>query len=98
MYFSGFLRELELGSLVDITNYTDNQDDRQLTENSMFHARSKHIDIRHLFVLQVVRNRLLKLIYLLIEEMIADVLIKALPGKRDARCTASLGLETGKQS
>lgn len=61
-----------------ITLYNDNQSAQRLCENSMFHARTKHIDMRHHFIRDIVCKNLINIKYLNTEQMTADILTKAL--------------------
>ncbi len=57
----------------------DNQSAISLTKNPTQHARTKHIDVQHHFVQEGVENREVTFEYCSTEEMVADVLTKALP-------------------
>ncbi len=61
-----------------IVIYEDNQDVIALIKNSQFHARTKHIDIQTHFIREKVIEGSIDLFYVLIEQMIADDLIKSL--------------------
>jgi hypothetical protein len=50
-----------------------------LTKNPTQHARTKHIDVQHHFVQERVENGKVTFEYCSTEEMMADVLTKALP-------------------
>ena len=56
----------------------DNQEVIKLAQNPITHSRSKHIDIRHHFIGDLVERRIIKLQYLPTEDNIADILTKAL--------------------
>ena len=47
IYLERFIRELGFENLGDRTVYCDNKGSLRLAENPTFHARSKHIDIKH---------------------------------------------------
>jgi len=91
MYLTGFLKELGFKNLIDVVTYNDNRSAGQLAENPISHARSKHIDIKHHFIRQAVKEDTLKLLYLPTEEMTADVFTKALSGMKHSRCWMVLG-------
>jgi hypothetical protein len=57
----------------------DNQGAISLTKNPTQHARTKHIDVQHHFVRERVENGEVTFEYCSTEEMVADVLTKALP-------------------
>jgi len=55
---------------------------RKLAENPVFHGRTKHIDIRHHFVREVLESGDLDIEYSPSCEMAADVLTKGLPREK----------------
>eukprot|EP00253_Pinus_taeda_P002716 PITA_02716 len=59
--------------------YCDNQSCIKLTENPIFHDRSKHIGIRYHFIRDYVQKGTVKLEYISTDEQVADILTKALP-------------------
>jgi hypothetical protein len=63
-----------------------------LTKDASFHARTKHIDIKHHFVREKVENREIKFEYIPTSEMVADILTKALPRPKHEKFTRLLGL------
>lgn len=56
----------------------DNQSAKKLSENCMYHKRSKHIDVRFHFIREAVANNLVKIEYLKTSDMPADMLTKSL--------------------
>eukprot|EP00253_Pinus_taeda_P011230 PITA_11230 len=59
--------------------YCDNQSCIKLTENPVFHDRSKHIGIRYHFIRDYVEKGAVKLEYISTDEQVADILTKAFP-------------------
>ncbi len=57
----------------------DNQGAISLTKNPTQHARTKHIDVQHHFVRERVENGEVTFEYCLTEDMVEDMLSKALP-------------------
>jgi hypothetical protein len=72
--------------------YEDNQSCIALAKNPIFHARSKHIDIRHHFIHDRVESKEIELKYMSTNEMIADALTKALPHPRFVQHVEHMGL------
>ena len=59
--------------------YCDNQSCIKLSENPVFHDRSKHIDIRYHHLRDCLERRIMLLQYNSTEEIDAHILAKALP-------------------
>ena len=58
----------------------------------MLGARTKHIDLRFHFVRQIVASGALKLLYCPTEDMVADILTKALPKWKVVALVTALGM------
>ena len=58
--------------------HCDNQSCLKLTENTVFHDRSKHIELKYHFIRDMVQRGAIKLQYIHTNEQIADILIKPL--------------------
>jgi len=58
--------------------HCDNQNCIRLSENLVFHGRSKHIDIIDHFVRDCAQCRIVQLQYIPTNEQVADILTKAL--------------------
>jgi hypothetical protein len=56
----------------------DNQSCIKMTENPVFHDRSKHIEIHYHFIRDMVQRGALKLQYISTNEQVVDVLTKPL--------------------
>jgi KUP system potassium uptake protein len=72
----------------------DNQGAISLTKNPMQHVRTKHIDVQHYFVPKQVENGEITFKYCSTEDMVADVLTKALPKERYNKLITMFRLET----
>ena len=57
----------------------DNQSAIKLANNSEYHKRSKHIDIRFHFIRDVVSKREIEIKYVMSKNQLADLLTKPLP-------------------
>ena len=51
----------------------------KLSKNPVFHDKSKHIEIKYHYIIDMVQRGAVKLRYVATEEHIADVLTKPLP-------------------
>ena len=72
--------------------YCDNQATFQLATEENYHVRTKHIDVNYHFIHQVAESGAIKLEYCPTEDMVADLLTKALPRYKTSAHTFSLGL------
>ena len=79
--------------LITITPlYCDNQAALKLATVDNYHARTKHIDTRFHFIRQTVADGIINLLYCPTEDMLADMLTKALPKWKVAMHANALGL------
>lgn len=92
IYLKNLLSEI-VGCNYTINLYNDNQGAQKLTENPLFHRRTKHIDIRHHFVREAVANNIVKIVYLPTAEMPADLLTKGLNNVKHNKFIKNLGIE-----
>lgn len=84
LHLRRFLLELGVPEAQTVKLYNDTFCAQKLALNPVFHPRTKHIDIRHHFVLEVDHASS--------SDMIAVVFMKALTKNSHERCTKSLGL------
>jgi hypothetical protein len=68
----------------------DNQSCIALTENPVFHERTKHIDVKFHVIRNYVEQGFIKLKYCPTKDQLADLLTKALPGPRLAMLRSKL--------
>ena len=61
-----------------IVIHCDNQSCIRLSENPVFHDRSKHIEIRYHFIRDYVKRGAVELQYISTDEQVADILMKSL--------------------
>ena len=69
------LFNLELDTTVILC---DNQSCIKMTENPVFHDRSKHIEIRYFYIRDMMQKGAIKLQYVSTDEQVADILTKPL--------------------
>jgi transposase InsO family protein len=92
MWLRSLLSEV-FGSFKDATVLLcDNQSAIALARDHQYHARTKHIDVRYHFIRWVVDQGVVWLMYCPTEDMVADVLTKALPSPKVKHFAAGLGL------
>jgi hypothetical protein len=63
-----------------------------LSKNPQHHNRSKHIDVKYHLVRDSYQNGLIELVYIPMAEMVADVLMKALPREEHEKHLKSMGM------
>src|ERR1700678_874687 len=79
-------------SLNATTLFSDNQSAIALTKEHQHHAHTKHIDVHFHFIRWIVEDGKLRLIYCPTEEVIADILTKALVSTKVKHFASELGL------
>ena len=84
IWLRSVLNELDLTQHDATVIFEDNQGCIALTVNSGQHQRTKHIDIRHHFIKQLVEENKIILTYLPTEQMVADIFTKPLARTRYA--------------
>ena len=72
--------------------YCDNQGAIQLSANNVHHKRTKHIDLRHHFIRQMVSEELVKITYVETDNMLADIFTKSLCSEKFVKFRSALGL------
>lgn len=94
IYLSKLIGEMNLYFKLDcVTMHGDNVGALNLVKNPVYHARSKHIDVKYHHVRNCYENNLINLKYCPTNEMIADILTKNLSKVNHMKCTALLGLK-----
>ena len=79
------LIELKQISIESSLIWADNQKTIVVVENSEFHRRMKHVDIKYHWIRQIIQNELITVEYIFIFLMIADDFIKFLDFKNFKR-------------
>ena len=79
LWFKSLLEELKMIIKLPINVYEDNQSTIKMAENPTLQQRTKHIDVRHHFIRDLVKQRIIKINYCQTNSMLADILTKALP-------------------
>lgn len=96
IYLRRLLTHMRCTELVQgaTTVYCDSQSAIQLSKNSVQHGRSKHIDIRYHFSREASENGDVKIEYLRSDQMLADVMTKALAKCKHTKCVELLNLSS----
>eukprot|EP00253_Pinus_taeda_P029076 PITA_29076 len=72
--------------------YCDNQSCIKLTENPVFHDRSKHIEIKYHFIKDYVQKGVVKLEYISTNEQVVNIFTKALPQRKHVYFKDKMGV------
>ncbi|KAH8323147.1 hypothetical protein KR074_006679 [Drosophila pseudoananassae] len=91
-YVLKLISEMGFETAPTLMIYSDNQSAQCLAKNASFHARSKHIDIKYHFIRDLYKKKVIDIEYVPTDNMISDVLTKALCKVKHTKCITSLGL------
>ena len=72
--------------------YCDNTSARNISKNPVQHSRTKHIDIRHHFIGELVENKTVVIEHVATENQLADIFTKTLDSSRFDSLRKSLGI------
>ena len=75
-----------------LTLYYDNLSTINISKNPIQHSRTKHIYIRHHFIKDLVKDKVVTLEHVDIEEQLADIFTKALDAKKFEKLRGMLGI------
>ena len=83
----------DLGIAVEMpTLHCDSQSAILLAKNPLFHAKTKHIEVKYHFIREMLEDKLMKLVKVHTDDNPADLLTKGLPPERFAHCRALMGV------
>ena len=74
-----------------MTLYCDNLSAINISKNPIQHSRTKHIDIRHHFIRDLVEEKVIKLDHVVTELQLADIFTKALDASQFENLRSKLG-------
>ena len=75
-----------------MTLYCDNLSAINISKNPVQHSRTKHIDIRHHYIRDLVDDKVITLKHVDTEEQIADIFTKALDANQFEKLRGKLGI------
>lgn len=93
IYLQNLLKEINF-DCKRIKLFCDNFGAGMLAKHSIMHSRSKHIDIKHHFIREVVEAGKVEIEYLPTELMTADVMTKSLTAIKHRLCVKAMNLST----
>ncbi|GKE41155.1 putative ribonuclease H-like domain-containing protein [Tanacetum coccineum] len=79
-------------NLMNTKIHIDNESTICIVKNQVFHSKTKHIEIRHHFIIYSYEKRLIQVIKIHTDHNVADILIKAFDVSRFNFLIASIGL------
>ena len=83
--------DLGLGDDMPIL-HSDSQSAIMLAKNPVFHAKTKHIEVKYHFLRQVLEDKRLELVKVHTDHNPADFLTKSLPSDKFAHCRELMGI------
>lgn len=86
------LMELGYDQVGPTTIFADNQGSLALAKNPVYHSRTKHIDVQHHFIRELIQKKVIVLQYVPTADNVADVLTKPLPASKHLQFMKSMGL------
>ncbi|CAM8993008.1 unnamed protein product [Rhodiola kirilowii] len=76
----------------EMTLYCDNMSAISISKNPVQHSRTKHIDIRHHFIRELVEQKIVTLKHVTTDKQLADIFTKSLDAAQFETLRSSLGL------
>ena len=73
-------------------SHSDSQSAIMLAKNPVFHAKTKHIEVKYHFLRQVLEDKRLELVKVHTYHNPADFLTKSLPSDKFAHCRELMGI------
>ena len=92
LWHRSLLTELGIQVPPTLTIFSDNQGACAISHNPEFHARTKHIDIAYHFLRDLVRSKILDVVYVNTLFNLADIFTKGLPRDRHDILSYKIGI------
>jgi len=93
IWFHSFLGEFGFKQKENTHMFSNNQGCLSLIKNLIHHSRTKHIDIQHHYVKEMVSVRSIRFEYVPIAKMVVDILTKVVPTEKNTFwCMEMLGV------
>jgi hypothetical protein len=73
--------------------HSDSQSVIHLANNSAFHSRTKHIDLRYHFIRSLIEDGVLKVVKIVGSKNLADMLFNPVTTEKLELCAALVGLQ-----
>ncbi|TFY51243.1 hypothetical protein EVG20_g11092 [Dentipellis fragilis] len=92
LWLCSLLKELDFGLSSPMILHCDNQASISMSKDHIYHARTKHVDIKYHFIREHVTRKSIRLEYAPTAENVADIMTKALPRVKHTSFVMDLGL------
>jgi hypothetical protein len=92
MWLQRILVDLQLDQTTPTSLFCDNQSVLKMVKNSIYHARTKHIEVHHHYIIQLVDNEDICLYYCPTVEQIVDIMKKPLGNDKYVKFRDKLGI------
>ncbi|GKF37616.1 hypothetical protein Tco_0114374 [Tanacetum coccineum] len=93
IWLKGLLIELGVNLRLVVVN-CDNQDAIHLSRNSMFHERTKHINVRYHFIREIMESKEIVVVKIGTDDNVVDAFTKVVPRPKFKYCMEILGFES----
>ena len=94
LWVNSVLMELGFDVVLPSIIYCDNQSAIALSNNSVHHGRSKHIDIKHHFIRDVINNNKVEMKWVESSNQVADIMTKPLSGNSFIKLRNEINLKS----
>ena len=93
LWMKWFLQKLDLKQR-DYIVYCDSQSAIDLSKNTMYHARAKHIDVRYHWIRKAIEEQLFQIKKIDIEENLVDMMTKVITKEKPPRCIKNTSMNS----
>ena len=93
LWIKQFLQELDLKQK-DYIVHCNSQSTIDLSKNTMYHARTKHIDVRYHWIRKAIEEQLFQIRKIHTDENTADMMTKVITKENLARCIKNIGMSS----
>ena len=93
LWMKRFLQELDLKQR-DYIVHCNSQSAINLSKNIMYHARTKHIDVRYHWIRKAIKEQLFQIRNIHTGENTANMMMKVITKEKPARCIKNTGMSS----
>ena len=92
IWLQQLISELRISAVGPMPIHVDNRAAIKLTKDSKFHARAKHIDIKHHYIRNMIKDQDIVVVSCTSKENLADVFTKSLPQEQHTYLIKQFGM------